>query len=295
MSKLFVLGDSNVYHNILAERLSSKVGMPVTLLNTTCLHTLELGLKEASGSGCDLLLVSCLENIIHDSSIGKAEELLKDCILSTIADYVKLISLGSSVFSKILVMSPILRKDPKWFPDYLSMIREALSIHVEMYPCIHLLPNFHVIDDDLEPGYVHLNTSAGAHYFEHISSCISDVISLDSTEVFHSPLDTVRAVSRVSIDLDHEPSNSDLLAYLKSNIVSCLNDHSGIKDKVTSLEKKTARRAQEDDYVFASLHDDLDQTFNEKRSDCLVVTGLKVPSDFPTSLSDQKKCDTMLD
>lgn len=286
MSRLFILGDSNVYRNCPQERLSGKIGRPVTLLNTTRLHTLELGLKEPAKSESDTLFVCVLANILRDHTIGKDVKDLKEVINCTIADVLKLVSESCSSFSRVLINTPLLRYEPSWYLDYYVYIQECLRDQVELYPKFALLPLFRITKDDLEVDGIHLNVLAGGKYFNHIVSCILDLSSGDDSELFLSPSPEVPASSSI-FSSNREPTSADVLAFLQSNVVPKLVELNGVKDKVVALERRYDGRFKSVSLSIAGVRDDVDQMTNDKKADRLVVTGLPVPAEFPSSSGDQ--------
>lgn len=67
MFRITLLGDSNLYRFVTADRLSRNINHPVCLINTARRTTLELGLQEVAKDDSSLVVLSALANLIHDA------------------------------------------------------------------------------------------------------------------------------------------------------------------------------------------------------------------------------------
>lgn len=119
MLRATMLVDSNVYRHTTADRMSSKSGCPLTMINVTKMATLEIGLETARKDESGLVLLSVFSNLISDAGKLVKEAELESCVTNTIRDLVVLLTSKLVSKKRVLVLVPFYRDEPKWFGAFL--------------------------------------------------------------------------------------------------------------------------------------------------------------------------------
>lgn len=228
MSRIILIGDSNVYRNISADKLARRLNRSITVHKATKQQTLEVGLR-ALNVEHQLLLVSALPNIICDE-FG-FEVPTEAQLINSITGYVDLIA--SSTTSTTLLVPPIFRSTPPWFGSQLPVMQKHLMELSKRYTHLYFLPEFKITGVDLIADGVHLNTAAGEALFNYVVNCIQDSITSSTTP--NDPAKTLATSSTLSAQSTGKETIGDVLSYLKNNVTPQLEDISGIKTKVPLL------------------------------------------------------------
>lgn len=222
MSRLILVGDSNLYRNITVSKLSKKINQSPLILHATRQQTLEVSLASVTPE-CEILLVSSLANILCDE-FGQDPPSDK----SLIASVTKFVDLVSSAPSAItLVAPPIFRSVPKWFGEYTPKLRLALVDAAAKYKHVTILPSFTVCQIDLLQDGVHLGTDTGAKFLDYVASCIQDVSSIQS----HSEKEKTPPPITETIE--------DVTKLIRTEVLPLLADSSKTTQKVSMLNENS--------------------------------------------------------
>lgn len=175
MSKLILVGDSNLYRNIDAARLSKKLNRPSLILHATRQQTLEVGINSVT-SDCEVLVVSALANLLCDEYGQQSPD--NQQLISSVTKYVDQVSKAPSVST--LLVPPFYRHEPKWFGEFVPRLRLLLVESAANYKHVTVLPTFKVCALDLLKDGVHLGSDSGKRFFDYVASCILDIPSPDA-------------------------------------------------------------------------------------------------------------------
>lgn len=286
MSKILLIGDSNVYRNVTPDRLASKVGQVVSLIQATRQVSLDIGLKEATKHYYETVIISAVANLICDASVGVSPEELASTIDQTISSYVSGIAVKTSKVPNVLLLCPLLRSSPPWFAGYRDRYRQNMTELIKPYSNMTLLPDFPVnMDVDLVTDGVHLTPEAGARFFDFLVECLLDVRCVTTTS--GEPATNEAQKLAAMIRGESSSSSGDVLDFLRSTIVPKLDDISGMKTKIGAVEQTTAKRMLEDDAILARHSDELDQLKNQKWENRVVIVGMK-SDNYPEQLRERK-------
>lgn len=268
MSRLILLGDSNIYRNITADRISKRVNMSTSIIQATRQQSFELGLKSV-GEPCEILIVSTLPNLACDAfgmSAPKEEE-----VKTLIHNYATQIS-GIKV-KTIALVPPLFRIVPKWYGEVYQFMLRQMKMEVEAHENLQLLPEFTVSGVNLLADGVHLNVSMGQKFYDYLVNCILDLQKPPSTqEATAKPTETV----------------AEILSILKEQVLPELKENTTTKAKLGALETVVHTRMQEDDLVLSRLSEEADFRWNQAREDRVVVVGLQTTS-YPKGLTERKE------
>lgn len=271
MQRIAIIGDSNVYRNTTSERLSNSLKFPVTLIKSTQMMTLEIGVREAATH--DLVLVSALGNIISDAGRGVEVDKIPDCITATVKSYVKAL-VGPLSKTKILLLQPTFRADPHWFGTHLPLLKSTLCIETSQYSNITMLPDFSITGVDLLSDGVHYLPEKGVCFVMHLISCLQDVVNMSV------PSSLQPSTSSMIFAPSKSSTIEDVMILLHTSVLPRLDDLSGLKNQVMNLEQKIFTRLDHNDTVSARLAEEQDLARNKETSDRVVVVGYKA-DDYP--------------
>lgn len=230
MNKLLLIGDSNIYRNVSPERLATKIGCQVTLLQATRATSLEIGLREISKTTYDVVVVSALANILSDAGLGTTPDRLESILEETTVAYVRSIYEKAGTVKDLLLLSPLPRNNPLWFNNHLAGIRSVLLRETNSLANVTVLPEFPLSEVSLLPDDVHLTNDSGSRYYEYLSSCLLDIQVKPTTSqpVVIGQLESMLHSST-------QPTNSDILDVLTRTVVPQLQEISGVREKVNIL------------------------------------------------------------
>lgn len=220
MSRLLIIGDSNIYRNVNPSVLAKKVNRPASVLHATRQQTLEVAVKSVTAE-CELLFVSALSNILCDEY---GQEVPDDRKLSTsIQSYVDLIATAPS--ASTLLLAPFLRSEPTWFASRVPKMRTLLVKHASKHKHVTVLPEFKVIQLDLLKDGVHLGADSGSKLLAFVASCILDLQNMEPQQ----------SEQPVSEEQEGPETISDVMKLLRKEVLPLLGDVPANKTKVTVL------------------------------------------------------------
>lgn len=273
MNRLTIIGDSNIYRNVSAQRLAERVGKSVTIHKAARRQTFDLGLERLEKDD-DVVMVSALSNLLCDTFGTKqpTEEQLSDEVKRHIEQ------LATSTYPKlILIVPPFYRRTPTWFTEIIQTTLRQLSIAIKKDSRFTILPEFKVKDSDLLDDGVHLDSTSGQLFYEYIVSCTLDVFPLASKSTATTP-PTPSA----------DATSAEVLNLLKTSVLPKLDELTNTQSKVTDLERAFLSRKKEDDAMFARLSEEADFAWNQSKGTRIVVVGLK-GLNYPKTLQERKE------
>lgn len=287
MSRILLIGDSNVYRNVTVDRFSSKVNnSSITIINATKQQTFDLGLKEFYKGEHDVLLVSALANLLSDSANTVSPVDIKSTVSATTLSYLKSIQGSTRSDQRVLLVPLFLRSSPTWFKDHIQSVNSQLSELTQIIPNICLLPEFKVKVTDLLSDGVHLQPEAGMRFFDYLVSCCLDVQTFEDNISRSQPTDSGRIINHL-FDKNKEPTIADVLDVLTTSVIPRLDENTSTKSKIVELDARVSERFSNDDVMFARHSEELDNMKNDKWCDRVVVVGVS-SAGYSGSLSDRK-------
>lgn len=220
MSRLIIIGDSNIYRNITAINLTKRVNRPSNILHATRLSTLEVAIKAVTPE-CELLVVSALSNILCDEygQVAPSEEQLT----AFMDKHVDFVSSAPSVST--LILPPFHRQEPTWFGPLVPKLRLLLVKSALRHKHVTILPEFKVMQLDLIKDGVHLGSDTGARLFNFLVSCILDL---------QNPEQSTSSQARTTSNEAAPESISDVMQLIRNEVLPLLGDVPTNKDKVPS-------------------------------------------------------------
>lgn len=284
MSRLVVVGDSNLYRNATAKSLSLKINRPVTLCQATKLQTLQICMKELAKKPCDTLLVSAISNILCDEVDSSTPEKLSSTAKKAVSTFMNAILGESTSIKQILIVPPIYRSVPKWFVETRSIVLKQLEHECTTSKKALMLPEFIANETDLLPDGVHLHPDAGARFLSYLQNCLLDAQG-DSDEFYDAPALDEYGVGETP---DKEPTNRDIMNLIKDNIIPKVNEIPSISKRIDELEARGTIRSNQDDIVLARHSEDIDNMKNSAKECRIVVTGVKSAEYHKMSAGDRK-------
>lgn len=284
MDRLVIIGDSNVYRNVTAERLKRRIGRDVVIVRATKAQSLELGLKEVSKMSCSTLIVSALPNLISDSAAQVSPADLPAVVAETTTRYLSGIAEYTKNVRRVLLVPPLIRTTPAWFVDHLKSINTLLQAHVRTYKNMQLLPEFKVQVTDLLSDGVHLHAESGSRYFDYFVNCCLDLLEIADTDELEMDISQPDSGALTSSAL---PTTQDIMNLLNTTVVPRLDEISGLRNKITATAETQAARASQDDIMFARHSEELDHLKNERWANRVVVVNF-IDKDFPSTLPEKK-------
>lgn len=232
MSRILLIGDSNVYRNVNSEVLATKTSRPVTLIQATRSTSLDIGLREVTKNQFDVVLILALANILSDAGVNVANEKLPSTLEQATIGCIKTIGEKASKAKDVLLLPPFARTSPKWYMDHLLLVKSVLLREVEKHANMTVLPDFPMTLEDLLGDEVHLSPSAGTRLFDHITACILDVQGVSTSSTTGQPIiNQLESMLRTS----SQPTNSDILDVLTKTVVPQLQEISGVRDKASAF------------------------------------------------------------
>lgn len=190
MARLCLIGDSNINLSVDPLKLTSSVGHNVTYYRATNKMSLENYLEAAQRKNYEVLVLSVLPNLISDLSVGSLPASLSGLYEWFIS---KLVSLG---ISRILLVPPILRYQPTWYPENHGVMLKLLQDSLVKESGICLLPNFPIQISDLSSDGVHFTSATSTRFYEYLLSSIKDVIDTDVVPV-PQPMTTIDELAQL--------------------------------------------------------------------------------------------------
>lgn len=246
MSKLIIIGDSNVYRHVRSGVFSAKVKMPVTLLQCTREQTLTSALDVVQREQPSMVLLSILSNFVSDVCGTDFPESYDDMLERVLS----LLTCLSDV--RLLLVPPLLRYKPDWYRDQFSALVLGLQEKVKSYSQVLLLPEFKLNEHDLESDQVHLSQQTGARFFEYLASAVLDV----APEL--SIICEVKASSPATTPAPSVYSTDDVMRLLQDKVLPSIASGSRAEEKVDKLSKFVLSRSGHDDLMFARIREELD-------------------------------------
>lgn len=216
MSRLTLIGDSNVYRNVTVQKLAQRLGRPVTLHKATRKQTFELSLSRLSESD-DVVIVSALSNLLCDAFLSKepTDQELEQEVTSHLR------ALSSVPFPRhILLIPPFFRDTPDWFGGKLPLTLRKLTAAKDIDKRILVLPEFKVSGNDLIDDGVHLEPQSGIRFYDYLVNCAMDIFDQPSTS------------SSTPTQAPVPEAGSDVIAFLKDNVLPKLDILPGVQSKV---------------------------------------------------------------
>lgn len=216
MSKLILLGDSNLYRNVDSSRLTKKLNRPSLILHATRQQTLEAGIGSITAE-CEILVVSALANILCDEFGQQSPD--NQQLIDSVSRYVNLVSKAPSVST--LLVPPFYRHEPRWFGEFVPRLRLLLIETSAKHKHLTVLPAFKVSQIDLLKDGVHLGSDTGVKFLEYLASCIQDVMT---------PSEPAAATP----DQGPQPPDtiSDVMKLIRSEVLPALKDGTVASAKV---------------------------------------------------------------
>jgi hypothetical protein len=288
-----LFGSSNVYRNfaraVEAGRFSGRSLQLRQCTRKTSLDADLITLTEAS-----LVITSVLENFVVDVCTGVEDDEIQHFahqqITAHVEDLNNLITRLPSVH--VLVVPPIYRSSPTWFGSYLPDMISFLTDEIGRIGSsrMSVCSPFIVTPSMLEGDGVHLTTSGGDRFMQHIDSALQ-ILLADTT----------------SGDANDEPgmesSGPGLPGDRLSQILDAVNRNSSqlesfglIGDNVSQLtrhgsefEAFVRRRFKNDDFIFARMKEESDADVNKAREDRVVISGLPPPATPSMTHAEKKK------
>lgn len=221
MSRLILVGDSNLYRNITVTKLSKKINQPSLILHATRQQTLEVSLASVTPE-CEILLVSSLSNILCDEFGQQPPDDQK--LIASVTKHLDLVASAPS--ASTLIVPPFYRHEPKWFGELIPKLRLLLLDASSVHKHVTILPTFQVNQLDLLKDGVHLGSDTGIKFFDYIASCLLDVTSLSG------PAD--RSSERPA----NPETIEDVTKLIRTEVLPLLADSSLTKQKVTLFHNR---------------------------------------------------------
>lgn len=219
MSRLLIIGDSNIYRNMTASVLSKKLNRPSNILHATRQQTLEVAVQSVTPE-CEVLIVSALANLLCDEFGQQAPDEAQ--LSSSVTKYVDLISTAPAV--RTLLLPPFFRLEPTWFGPNLPKMRLFMAKSSLRYKHVTVMPEFNVSQLDLLKDGVHLGSDTGAKLLSYIVSCVLDLQEVPTTVATANPAHTD--------DQSAPESISDVMKLLRKEVLPLLSDVPSNKKKV---------------------------------------------------------------
>lgn len=177
MARLCLIGDSNVNASISPTKMSQAIGHSVIYHRATNRTSVDNYLVAAQHENYEVLVLSVLPNLICDLSVGSIPASLNTLYESVIS---RLVSIG---IQKVLLVPPILRFQPSWYPENFALMVKTLQDSLLGVQGIHLLPVFPVSITDVSSDGVHFTSSTSSRFFDYLVSSVKDVIETEVVQV----------------------------------------------------------------------------------------------------------------
>lgn len=222
MARICLVGDSNVHRHISPDRLSESIGANVTFYPCTrelVFDTLSDGIRRET---YQLLVVSVLSNFISnlDEKGFEAELTLL---------YERFTAKAMSLAPKVLIVPPMLRYNLPWYKEQYPAMLLGLTESCKPFRHVQVLPEFRVVEGDLESDLLHLTPVAGARLYAYFDSILKD---LDSNGLLSAPAMKPEA-------------SEEVLSLLKDKVLPVLPSISRNEEKVRNFTF----------HFFISIHD----------------------------------------